>query len=458
MKVARSSRIVVEKLAHIRRAIAERFPGWWASIVAHSPRSWGGVVKLFRDARGHVSEYLGISGEGGADSPMTLTRRKLATVVGGVIVLSVVATLLATMLIRSPAEVAARTAAPEPTTILVPAEMRKIETKVVTRATGKYGSPRDLILVKSPLKAGPRAVTSLPEVGAKLEEGSVVMTVSGRPVFLFQGAQPSYRDLGPGVRGPDVLQLEQALVRVGLNPGPVDDLYDLQTGRAVMALYRRAGISPFIASVAELRVAEPIEANMLVDGFSTGGPQMPSDEMIFMPNLPLRVSEVKTHIGAEPVDSLLVTTDSTVTADGALTIDEARLVKPGMEMRIDEPTLGITAHGTVKEVAERPGTKGVDGFHVFVSAAVADPPPTLVGSSVRMSIPVSSTEGKVLAVPVSAVFLQPDGTSSVRRSVNGEVQILPVTPGVSSEGYVAVTAPGGELKAGDLLVAGTERR
>jgi hypothetical protein len=456
MKVTRTSRI--ENLARIWRVMVERLPGWRASIVQNFPRSWGGVVELFRRARRHVSEYLGLSGEGGADSPMALTRRKLATLVGGVIVLSVVATLLASMLIRSPAEVAARTAAPAATTILVPAEMRKIETKVVTRATGKYGSPRDLILVKSPLKVGPRAVTSLPEVGAKLDEGSVVMTVSGRPVFLFRGAQPSYRDLGPGVRGPDVLQLEQALVRLGLNPGPVDDLYDMRTGRAVLELYRRAGIRPYIASVAELRVAEPIEANLLVDGFSTGGPQMPSDEMIFMPNVPLRVSEVKTHIGAEPVDSLLVTTDSTVTADGALTVDEARLVKPGMEIRIDEPTLGISARGTVKEVAERPGTKGVDGFHVFVSAAVDNPPPTLVGSSVRMSIPVSSTQGEVLAAPVSAVYLQPDGTSSVRRSVNGQVQVLPVTPGVSSEGYVAVTAPGSDLKAGDLLVAGTESR
>lgn len=421
-------------------------------------RIWRTIADRLPRMGRSIADHTGLSDQAGGDTPMTVTRRKLAMVVGAAIVLSVVATLLASMLIRSPAEVAARSAAPALTPILVPVELRKIETKVVTRATGKYGSARDLVLVKSPLKAGARAVTSLPEVGSTLDEGAVMMTVSGRPLFLFRGAQPSYRDLGPGMRGPDVAQLEQALVRLGLSPGPVDDSYDLATARAVRELYQRAGFAPLNASRLQLRTAEPIETNLVDDGYSTGGVQMASDEMLFMPNPPLRVSEIKTKVGAEPQESLMTTTDSTVSLDGALTIDEARLVKSGMQVRIDEPTLGITARGTVAEVAERPGTKGVDTFHVYLSASVDNPPPSLVGSSVRMTIPVSSTQGQVLAVPVSAVYLEPDGTSSVRRSVDGKVEVVRVVPGVSSDGYVAVTNPDGSLKTGDLVVVGTERR
>jgi hypothetical protein len=415
------------------------------TVAANSSRLWQ-----------TTSRFLGIGGHAGAETPMTLTRRRLATLVAATVVVSVVATVLASLLIRSPAEVAARAGAPDPTPILVPAEMRKIETKVVTRATGKYGSPRDVVLVKSGMKAGARTVTSLPQVGAALDEGAVMLSVSGRPLFVFRGDQPAYRDLGPGMRGTDVAELEQALVRLHLNPGTVDDTFDLATGRAVMELYRRAGFRPLVASRAELRVAEPIEANLVVDGFSTGGPQIPSDEMYFSPTVPVRVAEVKTRIGIEPVDVLCTVTDSTVSVDGALTLDEARLVKLGKPVSIDEPALGIAAHGTVTEVADRPGTKGVDGFHVYVSASVDQPPPTLVGASVRLTVPVSSTQGPVLAVPSGAVYLEPDGTSSVRRSVNGDAEVVHVQPGVSSDGYVAVT--GGDLKPGDLVMVGTGAR
>ena len=418
----------------------------WRTIAENATRPW----RAIRGNRGSTKQPDG-------DNAVAMTRRKLGLVVVASVALSAIATLLASMLIRSPAEVAARAGAPDPTQILAPAAMRRIETKVVTRATGKYGAARELVIVRSPLKLGPRTVTSLPEVSATLNEGAVVMTISGRPLFLFRGARPSYRDLGPGVRGPDVLQLEQALTRLKLRPGPVDDTYDLQTGRAVMELYRRAGFPPLIASRGQLRTAEPIETNLVDDGWSTGGVQMASDEMIFMPTLPLRVSEVKTRVGIDPVEALMTVTDSSVSLDGSLTLDEARLVKPGMEVRIDEPTLGITARGRVTEVADRPGTKGVDGFHVYMAASIENPPPTLVGSSVRLTIPVSSTQGEVLAVPVSAVYLEPDGTSSVRRSVDGKTVVVRVQPGVSSDGYVAVTAPEGGLSSGDLVVVGTGR-
>ena len=78
------------------------------------------------------------------------------------------------------------------------------------------------------------------------------MSVSGRPVFVLQGVQPSHRDIGPGSRGPDVGQLERALVRLGFSPGPVDDRYDGETAAAVAAWYESQGWAPFGATDIQL--------------------------------------------------------------------------------------------------------------------------------------------------------------------------------------------------------------
>lgn len=54
-----------------------------------------------------------------------------------------------------------------------------------------------------------------------------------------------HRDLHRGSRGPDVLQLEVALARMGLRPGRVDGRLDAGTQGAVSALYTARGYEPF---------------------------------------------------------------------------------------------------------------------------------------------------------------------------------------------------------------------
>lgn len=382
---------------------------------------------------------------------MQLTRRRLALVVVCAVVLSSAATVLATVLIRSPAEIAARSAPPVPTPILAPVEQRVLSTTVVSRGTARFGSPQQVALAPSALKTGHRVVTSVPAAGSEVAEGAVLLTVSGRPVFALGGEQPSYRDLGPGVSGPDVEQLEQALRRIGLRPGAVDGRYDGATGSAVAALYRRAGSVAMSATAAQLDAVRPLEAELVPGSRAGAGVQLPADEVVFLPTVPVRLSEVTVGVGGVPDGPLLTVTDSTVTIDGSLTIDEARLVAAGMPVTIDEPALGITTTGRVARVADRPGTDGADAFHVFFSTAVDDPPPTLVGASVRLTVPVSSTGSAVLAVPVGAVSLAPDGSSRVERSVDGRQEFVTVEPGVSADGYVQV---GGPLTAGDQVVVG----
>src|SRR5690606_15295164 len=78
----------------------------------------------------------------------------------------------------------------------------------------------------------------------ELAEGDVAVEVVGRPVFLLQGDIPMYRDLRPGATGDDVLQLEEALARLGVFAGEPDGTWDQMTGAAVAAWYEQAGYRP----------------------------------------------------------------------------------------------------------------------------------------------------------------------------------------------------------------------
>lgn len=394
--------------------------------------------------------------KGGSTSGPQGSRRRLGFFVLGTVVVSSLVAGFASSQIRSPAEIAARTAPPTPSVILVPVEERDLATKIVSRGTGRYGSPRNLAVAPSMLKEGERIITRLPRTGAVLAEGDVALSISGRPVFVLEGSQPAYRDLGPGMSGSDVKQLENALKRIGLDPGSVDGRYDSSTGDAVAALYRRGGYRSLMASDAQLSAVLPLEAELISGARAHGGVQFPADELVFVRAVPVRVAKVAAALGGRPSGTLLTVTDSVVAIDGSIPVEQAGLLKAGAKVVIDEPALGIKASGKVSRVATRPGTDGVDGFHVYFSVVVPKPPAVLVGSSVRLTVPIESTRETALSVPTSAVSLASDGTSRIQRSIDGVLEFITVEPGFSADGYVAITAVDAKLAAGDMVVVGIE--
>ena len=147
--------------------------------------------------------------------------------------------------IRSPAQIAADTAAPAGSRISVPVEQRALATEVIVRGTVRYGAPQDVTLPVSALKTSTSVISQVPQPGARLGEGDKGLVVSGRPVFVLRGATPMHRDLGPGSEGRDVRQLEQALARAGFGPGSIDGRYDGATASAVAAMYLKRDEAPF---------------------------------------------------------------------------------------------------------------------------------------------------------------------------------------------------------------------
>ena len=156
--------------------------------------------------------------------------------------------------IQSPAEMAARTAAPEASPILVPVESRVLSSDVVTRGTVRFGLPQPISIAPSTVKGGVGLISSLPRPNTNFGEGEVILSASGRPVFVLSGAAPAFRDMAPGTSGGDVRQLEEALARLGFDPGTVDGNYDQKTSAAVERMYKKAGWDPF-APTREQRAA-----------------------------------------------------------------------------------------------------------------------------------------------------------------------------------------------------------
>lgn len=143
--------------------------------------------------------------------------------------------------IRSPGEIAAETAPPEPSVITVPVEFRELAQSVVVRGTVRANDATEVSVSST---AGSSIITRLPkEAGDEIKEGDVLIEVSGRPVIALQGELPVFRSLIPSLEGPDVAQLERALNRLGHDPGTIDETYDADTAKAVEALYTEAGYS-----------------------------------------------------------------------------------------------------------------------------------------------------------------------------------------------------------------------
>ncbi|MFC5825179.1 peptidoglycan-binding protein [Nonomuraea insulae] len=170
---------------------------------------------------------------------MNSPRRLLAGVIAGVVVIAGAGWAVGARL-RSPADEAARRAAPAASLVTAAVERRKLVSTVVLSGTLEYGSPLPISLAgvvggTSELQRATRA----PRKG-KIKEGAVLMEVNGRPVFALRGTVPMHRTIAPGGKGDDVKQLQRALRRLG-HEAPASGVFDSATVAAVTEMYAKKG-------------------------------------------------------------------------------------------------------------------------------------------------------------------------------------------------------------------------
>jgi peptidoglycan hydrolase-like protein with peptidoglycan-binding domain len=438
--------------------------------------------------------------------------------------------------IKSPAEVAAATAPPTPSLITVPVQRQELASQVVVRAVLESNEATPINVIGSAI--GTPVVTDMTkDIGDELAEGDVALEVTGRPVIVLEGILPLYRALGPGMKGPDVEQLQEALIRLGYDPGPVDGVYADQTAEAVRSLYDDRGyevnsllddpeaavtsaqdrldqargvleslgdgsggeIPDDLADAAGdilngsgegqlgdlLDGADPGQLNGLVQQFLSGsgqlspeqaqqaveaaqqqlsdvqadvGPSISRYEVVFVPSLPRRVQSVAVRVGSIADGPVMTISGAETTLNSVLSSVDRQLITEGIEAIVDDDDLGISIPARVTFVADTPGGDGVPGDRYVMQLTPLEAfPDAALNTSLRVTIPVSSTGGAVLTVPVAAVSASPNRETRVEVEIaEGETRLVPVDTGLAANGFVEIIPLEGNLAEGDRVVVGQD--
>jgi hypothetical protein len=527
------------------------------------------------------------AGEAAATAPTPgtgLRGHRLIWLVAGIAVLSLLAGIIVSRLVVSPAQAAADAKAPAAGLITVPVEKKVIANDVTLRGDVKYDDAVQVKVETADL-GGPAVVTGqVPALGAELGQTSIALEVSGRPVIVLPGDLPAYRTLRVGVSGPDVAQLKAALTAVGINPGNGgSDVYDAATATAVDKLYANVGYpSPTSGDEAKdgvesasrgVRDAEEAltsaraelsasrggatevekltadnavreaERNLAAAQAGTPDPAaepgsapqpgdvagaqdaltlaraqraaldkpkdvaaqtaavtnaqrqlddakkalgeartetltaLPASEVLFLSGLPRRVDEVLVERGATISGPVMAVSGATLVIEASAGSSDAELLAPGAKATFVLPddsqgTATVTSVEARKADAEG-GESNADakkGARFTVSLAPDALTPEqitlLQGSNVRLTIPVSSTAGEVLAVPLAALTAGPGGESRVEvlradpgagsagKEKDRATDLVPVKTGLAAGGFVEIVSSDDPLEPGDKVVVG----
>ena len=424
------------------------------------------------------------------------SRRRVLVGVSAVATISLGVGVAAGTRITSPEDAAARTAAPKASQITVPVVKKALSSKVIGRGDASFDGAVNIRVETSGLTTPPIVTGKVPTVGSTITEGKALLEITGRPVIGLAGVLPMYRTLSPGSKGPDVLQLEQTLDRLGLDPGDVDGEYDADTSKAVERLYEKAGydapepderLTQAVDSAkknvdaaknqlrqarAQLKQAKDAKArdtsvqqgavddaeenladaqDALAEAQFNAGTPLPVSEIVYVKTLPRRVDDVKVERGGTVNGVVMSASGASLVVTVKVDAQTAERLKAGMAASLDLGD-GTAVAAKVKRV-----TKNGDQYDVVVAPnkLTSRQLALLRDANVRVTIPVKSTSGKVLAVPVAALSSGADGGSRVEVLRDGKVELIPVTVGLSADGYAQVTPSGdAKLTEGDQVVVG----
>lgn len=285
--------------------------------------------------------------------------------------------------------------------------------------------------VQSPLSG---RITWLPKVGAVIRRGGTLLAVDNRPVQLFYGPKPAWRDLATGVDdGPDINQLEQNLVALGYDPDhdiTIDNHYTWATAAAVRRWQKARGLDQ-------------------TGRFTTAMPA------VFLP-WAVRVNTLSASVGgqAAPGQAAYTTTSDRHQVTVNLDVSQQSYVKQGDRVEVVLPN-GRRVKGRISEVgrvAQTSGSGEQQTTTVPVTVTLDNPKAggRLDQAPVDVYVTTQTREG-VLAVPVGALLALKEGGYAVETiDTAGQHHLVAVRLGVFSNGMVEVAGTG--LRAGTKVV------
>lgn len=274
-------------------------------------------------------------------------------------------------------------------------------------------------------------ITRLPAAGTEIGAGAVLYEVSGRPVFAVAGSTPMYRDLLAGARGRDVDEVEAMLVAAGAPLTPDGTIGDDDVA-AVAGIYKAAGYE-----------APPAGAGVVI----------PGGEVVVVPSLPVTVRTVTAQLGGPASGEILALGSARLVVSCALAPADAARVAAGDNASVIA-TDGSPVAATI--VSATPLSDGSGGADVRLETS-SELPDARAGAGALVEFNFGGSPDPVLVVPVSAIATRADGTSMVRVAHGTTSTDVPVTVGITSDGYAAITSAGA-LAAGDQVVVGVSRQ
>lgn len=278
-----------------------------------------------------------------------------------------------------------------------------------------------------PVKGGKDGVvTWLPRTGVVVERGGQMYRADDKPVPLFYGSMPLYRDLGePGTVGRDVRIVAKNLRALGYT------FTDREDGTARVPVRKGEGIltSSLIAAIKRWqRHAELPETGRIGAG-----------DVVVLPGA-VRVEAVTAQRGDSAATPLMTITSTTKVITAAADVTQAGTIRTGERVTVvlpgDKSIRGkVSAIGA--EVQEEEGS----GEPKRVVTIAVDDGKGLTGiDAAKVQVDLAGeTRKDVLAVPVGALTALSEGGYAVQTA---DGRLVGVETGMFAKGLVEVTGDG----------------
>ncbi|QIK62459.1 hypothetical protein G7068_03955 [Leucobacter viscericola] len=218
-------------------------------------------------------------------------------------------------------------------------------------------------------------------------------------------------------------------------------------------------------------------------------PTLPSSEVLFLTGLPRRVDDVSVNRGDVLSGSPMSVSGATLTISGTVSQQDAELLTDGAKAFFSAPN-GDELTATVKKIqapksggksGDSGGSKGSEGqssgsggsgsggnsqdssrytVTMAPSELSSEEIEALRDTNVRVKIPVASTKGEVMAVPLAALSAGSGGEDRIELMIDPKsgpdavTENVVVKVGLAADGFVEITSDDPRVKKGAKVVVG----
>jgi membrane fusion protein, multidrug efflux system len=267
----------------------------------------------------------------------------------------------------------------------------------------------------------PGIVTEVPLPGGVVRRGQSIYRVDNTPVVLLYGDVTAYRPLGPGLKGPDVRQLNDNLKALGYHGAPARNTYTTATANAVRHWQKSLGLP------------------------QTGRVEL--GRVLFAPGA-IRIDSVTTGVNESTGDGqeVLHYTGSQRQVTTQLRVSQQRLARVGTQVRLQIPG-GKTVAGRVERVytiIDQPADQGSEPT-TQIEAIISLNDLTAVSGieAAVVTVVFTADEHKdVLTVPIAALVALAEGGYGLEVVQGSTTRYIRVDTGLFANGRVEITGDG----------------